>query len=85
MKSRMKERQTQEADRRFLCWHALVWLPDSVTGRRRVLRGVLGVLGEFDPVRLAAKRMLVHLDAVEAERRELAADEKQLGQGLENP
>lgn len=59
------------ADRQFVCMHALETLPDSVMARRRLLRGVQDILKEFDPVRIAAKRMLVHMDAIDREQKQL--------------
>ena len=57
--------------RQSLCRHALETLPDSTSARKRILHGVLEVLRDTDPLRITAKRMLIHIASFEAEQREL--------------
>jgi hypothetical protein len=68
-------------DVQYLCRHAIETLPDSIQARRRVLQSVVAVLKTTDPIRVIAQTIDQHMDAADAEQRDLPNIDDSKGDG----
>jgi len=61
----------------ILAFHAAASLPDSISGRRKLLGAILEVLPEREPLRATCRQMLIHLEQHERLQLELPLRKKE--------